>query len=456
MASVEMEHDTAVEAVPVVAKGQRPSWSVFQTVVGGGLILLISASTGILTARALLPAGRGELAAINLWPYFLAYITSLGMPRALIYLLRSRKEESARLIPTGLIASMLLGCIAAVVSALLLPFWLHNYSHELIRAAQFCLVTTPAFGMIEAGRAVLEASGSFLASNIVRASQPAATLAMLLCLLAVHHLTPITAGFVYTFAAVPSLVIVLSQVRHLGIGRWRMDITSWRLLFSYGIRSYGVDILGALAFQLDQVLVIRMLAPAAMGIYGVTLSLSRMLSLFHVSVASVLFPQASGRTQDDIINMTEYSTRVSTLITGGCSVAVSLVGPFLLRVLYGREYSGASLTLDLLLVEVTLSGAVYVLSQAYMAVGRPGIVTTMQAIGLSLSIPMMILLIPRWGINGAAAALLASTLARCLFVYFGFTFILRLPRPDLMPRFSDIQTILLRLKRLPAPNGSAS
>ena len=456
IASVEVEGSTAVEAVPVAEKGHRSSWAVLQTVVGGAIILLLNASTGILTARALLPAGRGELAAMILWPLFLAYLTSLGIPRSLIYFLRNRKEESLRLIPTGLIASLLLGCIAGVGGTFFLPFWLHNYSHEVIRASQFFLLTTPVFALIEAGRAVLEASGSFLASNIVRVSQPAATLAMLLYLLAVHRLNPVTAAFVYVFAAVPTLFIVLSQVRHLVSGSWRMEVASCRLLLSYGIRSYGIDILGALAAQLDQVLVIRMLVPAAMGIYGVTLSLSRMLSLFQASVATVLFPRASGRTADDILSMTEFSTRVSTLITGACAVVAALLGPFMLKLLYGREYSGASFTLDILLVEVTVSGAVYVLAQAYMALGRPGIVTIMQGIGLSLIVPMMLLLIPRWGINGAAAALLASTIARFLFVYFGFGFILKSPRPDLFPRLSDIQIVLLRLRRPPVPKGAVS
>ena len=151
-----------------------------------------------------------------------------------------------------------------------------------------------------------------------------------------------------------------------------MDVASCRLLLSYGIRSYGVDILGALSLQVDQVLVISMLAPAAMGIYGVTLSLSRMFTLFQDSVVTVLFPSASGRSADEIRRMTEYSTRVSTLMTGSCAAVASLVGPFMLKILYGREYSGASLTLDILLVEVTISGAVFVLAQAYMALGRPG------------------------------------------------------------------------------------
>jgi O-antigen/teichoic acid export membrane protein len=80
-----------------------------------------------------------------------------------------------------------------------------------------------------------------------------------------------------------------------------------------------------------------------------------------------------------------------------------------------------------------------------MALGRPGMVTIIQSIGLSLSIPMMLILIPRWGINGAAAALLTATIARFLFVYFGFGFILKIPRPDLIPRLSDIQLMLRKL-----------
>ena len=232
------------------------------------------------------------------------------MPSALIYFLRKFKEESSRLIPTGA------NCQPA--ARLLRGAREERSSFPSFSAAQL-LARGSSGGSIlfdyhsglrhdgETGRAVTEGIGSFLASYIVRVSQPAATLVMLLCMLALHRLNPISAGFVYTIASVPTLLIVLSQVRHLTLGRWRMDVASCRLLLSYGLRSYGVDILGALSLQVDQVLVISMLAPEAMGIYGVTLSLSRMFNLFQNSVVTVLFPSASGRSADEIGRMTEYS-----------------------------------------------------------------------------------------------------------------------------------------------------
>ena len=54
--------------------------AVAQSVAAKFVIIGINAATGIITARALLPAGRGELAAMILWPVFLANIFDLRIP----------------------------------------------------------------------------------------------------------------------------------------------------------------------------------------------------------------------------------------------------------------------------------------------------------------------------------------------------------------------------------------
>ena len=80
-------------------------------------------------------------------------------------------------------------------------------------------------------------------------------------------------------------------------------------LLQYGIRSYGIDLLGTLALQVDQVLVVSLLSADAMGSYVVVLSLSRMLNVFQTSVVMVLFPKAAGHSTDKVLSMTgECST----------------------------------------------------------------------------------------------------------------------------------------------------
>ena len=159
-------------------------------------------------------------------------------------------------------------------------------------------------------------------------------------------------------------------------------------------------------------------------------------------VVMVLFPKAAGLSAVDVVTMTGNAARISGLITAICGVLVCITGPTLLRVLYGNEYVGAVGVLRILVVEVVLSGATFVLAQAFMALDRPGVVTILQALGLSLSVPMMLWLIPRYGIYGAATSLLTSTIARFVFVCMGFRVFLKVRPPRLLPTGRDMRTLL--------------
>lgn len=420
---------------------QSGAQAVAQSIASKILILVLNAGTGIITARALMPEGRGQLAAMCLWSQFLAQATSLGVPTSLIYFIRRHRENRSDLIVQGLMMSMALGIAAAICGAFFLPYWLHQYSPLAIRYAQWFLIITPICSITFAGRAVLEASGSFSTSNAVQTLTPFFTLLALVGFLFAHQLTPYTAGFAYIAAALPTFWLMFRRVRPL-VSRWSAPrLAVMRLLLGYGIRSYGIDLLGTLALQVDQVLVVSLLAPPAMGAYVVVLSLSRMLNLFQNSVVMVLFPKAAGHAEETVLALTGRSMRISTLITLVASITVAVLGPVLLRVLYGREYVAGLASLRILLVEVTISGAVYILAQAFMALGRPGIVTVLQAIGLGLSVPLMLWLIPIWGIQGAAVSLLISTTVRFAFIYFGFPIFLKTHPPRLFPERRDFDLL---------------
>ncbi len=430
---------TPEAGVPRVRKGSR---AVAHSILSKIVILGLQASTGILTARMLLPHGRGELAAMGLWPLLVASLTTLGIPSSLIYHLRKLPEQRERLIANGFLMATLLGSLAAIVASFGLPFWLHQYPLSMVHAAQWFLLTVPICSMTLVGRAVLEAADEFSASNAIQMLTPFATLLGLLAFLAAHKLNPYTAAIAYILASIPTFILMLGRVRRLGFGGWQFSPSSMKLLLGYGIRSYGIDVLGTLALQVDQVLVVSMLSPSAMGTYVVVLSLSRMLNLFQNSVVMVLFPKATGRSQEDIVALTGRSARISSLITAACGLFVCVAGPVLLRILYGKEYATAAGVLRILVLEVILSGATFVLAQAFLAVGRPGVVTILQAIGLSLSIPMMLWLIPRYGIYGAAISLLTSTVARLLFIYSGFRIFLKTSPPQLLPNGNDLKLLL--------------
>jgi O-antigen/teichoic acid export membrane protein len=420
------------------SKGLR---AVAQAITSKAIILTLQAGTGILTARELRPWGRGELAAMILWPLLAASVTTLGVPSSLIYFLRHGPDDRGRLIANGFFMSLMLGSAAAIVTAAILPLCLREYSPSIVRAAQWFLITVPICSMILIGRAVLEASDDFFASNSIQILMPLATLAGLLVFLCLHRLNPYTAALSYIVASLPAFGLMISRVRRVFAGRMNAQFAVMKQILGYGIRSYGIDVLGTLALYVDQVLVIGLLKPGAMGSYVVILSFSRMLNLFQTSVVMVLFPRSAGRPVREVVAITGVAVRISAMATALCGIAVCAAGPFILRVFYGNEYVSAAGALRILVVEVVLSGATFVLAQAFMALNAPGVITVLQATGLSLSIPFMLLLIPRWGIYGAAVSLLASTIARFIFVLLAFRLFLKTDPPSLIFNGRDLKRL---------------
>jgi len=86
-----------------------------------------------------------------------------------------------------------------------------------------------------------------------------------------------------------------------------------------------------------------------------------------------------------------------------------------------------------------------------MALGRPGVVTTFQVVGLALTIPLMLVFIPRFGVEGAASSLLISTAFRLLFVTVSFRRLLNVNCPRILAGVADISRMAATLKSLLRP-----
>jgi len=437
-----LETAVAPPDAPAVVKPRRAMSTVnavAQSVAAKLLIIGINAATGIITARALKPEGRGELAALTLWPVFLATVFSLGVPSALTYQLNRDPKKESQLMGAGLLLALFSGLLVAALGAIFIGAWIPQYSPRVILFARIFLLSAPLTSLLAAGRAGVESRGDFTTSNVALIWSPAMTLVWLIVLLVTHTMTSVGAAYAYIIVGIVPLLWMLKRLVAIFRPSFKDLWQSTRQLFSYGIRSYGIDLCGTMAFYVDQALVVRLLLPDMMGTYVVALSLSRILNAFHTSVIMVLFPKAVSRTREEILEMTSRAMRMSTMLTTCGGIFVISLGPQLLGLLYGKEYRGANTVLRILVVQIILAGATAVLSQTFMALGRPGIVTTLQVIGLLLTVPLMLVLIPRLGIVGAGLALLLSTIARFAFILISFPVFLKMHVPQLLPTLTDFK-----------------
>jgi len=422
--------------------------TVVQTIASRFAIIGLNAATGILTARLLAPEGRGELAAISIWPVLVAGLTTLGLPTALVYHGRRDPARLGELTAAALALAAVAGLVGTAIAWALIPLWLRQHPPGVVVAARLCLLSTVLNSMTLVGRAAWEARGDFRSSNLTQVAAPAMTIVGLVGLAATGHLTSVTAAIAYVIVSVPVLIWILATLRShhpLTLQGMRAE---WGQLLHYGARSYGVDLFGVLSVYLDQVLVIGMLAPVAMGIYAVAISLARIISAVHVGVATLILPAVVGYSTDALTAAIARSARLAAVVTAGIGLAIVVAGPLLVGLLYGSAYASAGALLPILVLAMIVSGTTYVLMQGLLAAGRPGIVTVTQFVGLALCIPFFLVLVPAWGPRGAAMALLASATIRLALVMACYPLWLRAPLPRIWIDRTDLADLVGRASSL--------
>jgi antigen flippase len=416
--------------------------AVANIAVQGGNIV-----SGIMTARTLGPGGRGALAAIIMWPQFLAYAMTLGVPVASVYWLKRRPEIASDLSAAAFALSGIFGILAALVGIVIIPYSLHTYPTGIIRLAQVWVVVTPLSLWAVTLTSQVQAAGAFTSFNLYRVLSPLSVLTALSVEKALGFLTVSNAALAYLLGGIPATIWITAWAWKYYRPRTGSLVYASKLLLGYGVRAWGVDLLGTIASQIDRILVVGMLNPESMGLYVAAQSAAGVLAVLPAAVVPVSLPRSSGRTNEEIVELTGRAARMTLLVMVIASLPLVLCGAFLLKLVYGSKFAGASLVLPFLICESIFDGLTSVLAQAFLASGFPGTVTLLQACGLVTSIPLLYLLIPRFGIRGAGCALMLATILRCIFVTLSFPLRLGVRPPSIIFRTHEIVVLLQRLRR---------
>jgi O-antigen/teichoic acid export membrane protein len=419
-----------------LAAATSGTMAVAQTLLVRFITLGVNLLSGVISARYLGPVGRAEQAAILLGAGLFPFILSFGIPLAIQYNVRTDPELESEYVSAGTALAIALGILAAVVGFFVLPQMLGKYPPTIILAARCAMLIAPVTMLYMLLSSILQARGRFRETNFTRYAMPASTVIILIALILSHRLNPISSSIAYLVTGLWAVPLLWVKVKP--ILRLRGFKKAAKGLLSYGSRSYVSDILGTLASQVDQVLVIGLLNPTSMGFYAVAIGAARTVDLYSSSVVAVLFPRASSLSTDQIIALTARAARLTFAMLLVTMIALIVLMPIVLPLAFGRAFVQSVPIARVIVVSFALNGLVYVLAQAFMAAGRPGIVAIIQLCGLATTVPAMFLLIPRYGLLGAAIALVISTLVRFFSLLACFRFILKAPIPSLVLNAGDI------------------
>ncbi|MDQ3493116.1 MAG: polysaccharide biosynthesis C-terminal domain-containing protein [Chloroflexota bacterium] len=413
------------------------------TTVGARFLLAaIILATDVVLARTLGADAKGRFTLVLLLSQLSALAIGLGLDRA-IGAAAARSVASARaslgnaLAWTAVVggAATLVGLAAAAGAALPNLAATDVFFASLALPLEL-LISVGLLGLL--GRRLV---GAYNATRLLRR----AVLLVGIGLVGLAGLDLRAALAANLVALIVGLLVVFVAMRRDGVTPSRPQRRLLAGQLRYGIRSWPGSLAERLQFRADLFLVNALVGVTATGVYSVATSVAETLWYIPAALGVVIFSRVAAGGLD-AAPLTSAVTRVTLAFGLVVGVAALVVAPIGVEVLYGAPFRDAGPALQLLLPGIVAYGVVSVLSQFLLAAGAPGRSTLVLLAGLTLNLVANALLIPRFGIMGAAMSSSISYTVTALLMVVAFHRLTHQPlRDTLLVRRSDLRRLLDRL-----------
>lgn len=365
-----------------------------------GLILFTNLVTGIIVARSLGPAGRGELAAILIVVQTAGWIFSLGSAEAVAYHQARNPTHGSRLIGSWLAIALPLGLLAIPIGEYLLPTLFSAQSQETIDLGRvyLLLVTVVLMGIVFNG--ILLGDERFLAYNVMRLLIPAQVAIGYVLLLALGELTVESALIVNAAGTVSTTIAAaIACIARHGVSRPHpllLRSTVW-----YGIKAHGGSLAGFVNARLDLLIIPAFLSAASVGLYSVATNVSSIIGMLTGTVAMVVLPVAA-RDAAGSARVVVRTMHAVLLIGGSLGLALIFLAEVALRLIYGASFAEAAPALRILLPGEILNACAAVILSGMLAANRPFLSSIPFFFGAAITLAGLIFFLPDGDITTAA------------------------------------------------------
>jgi O-antigen/teichoic acid export membrane protein len=363
--------------------------------------------TGTISARVLGPVGRGELAAIQIWPSFISCFAFLGLSEALLYFCAVTPKDSRQYTISAGVVALVSAVAAASLAYFLLPVLMQHQPWRLVGAARQYLLILPVLAILAAVSPPLRATGRFALWNVFRAAPQFLWLAVIVWAVLTGSTTarPMAWGYAVSLgiAAVPLAVVSLA----VSPGHASFDSRSLVPLLRYGLSSVGGSISQALNLRMDQMLIAALLPSRELGLYVAAVAWSTLAIPMTSALAFVVVPVIAANHRDGSVRFALLS-RLGAALSFAAVLALLPFTQFGIRTLFGRPFAEATFCALILVVASGFSGFNLVTAEVLKGVKRPGPGTLAELIGLAVTIVGLIIVLPRFGFIGAAWVSLVS------------------------------------------------
>jgi O-antigen/teichoic acid export membrane protein len=224
------------------------------TLLGQGFTLAIGTVTGILAARMLGPVGRGEYAAVVLWPMAIATFLSFGINQAIAFHVGRSAFTVSEVATAAVTLGLIQGALSILIGLLVVPVALAKYSPAIQHLGMVFVLFTPALILGGYPANLFQGRQDLLRFNLIRVAAPLLYFAGLVGLYCTRRasLTWIIAFHLAGWLA--ALVMGSAMIGGILKPRVRWNSAAIPRLINFGVRTQVTNLANYFNQRIDQLL----------------------------------------------------------------------------------------------------------------------------------------------------------------------------------------------------------
>lgn len=383
------------------------------TYLFSALTLAAHLVSGVVTARALGPSGRGVTVALTTLSQLAGFLFAMGVAQSLSYYIARRPADGPALFTTWVLMLLPLAALAVGVAELLLPvIFTGPGGEQAVTIGRWFLVTIVVVMGLELNYGLLLGAQDFLVYNVLRFAQPALIAVALVVLWALDLLTVESALISATAGAALFLAVGLARsARQVGVGGFDRELglrTLW-----YGVRGQGNTLAANLNARLDVAMLPAFVSTASVGLYSVATNVSLIVHQMANTFAGLVLPAAAEEPERGPLKVVG-SLWATLAVTAVLAAGLALLAHPLIVFVYGEAFGDAADSLLLLLPGAVLFAGSSILSAGIYAAERPFTATVTQLLGMAVTVIGLFVFLRTGGVT--AAALVSSAAYATVFV----------------------------------------
>ncbi|MGE6368792.1 flippase [Planococcus kocurii] len=387
----------------VIKKKKSTFYNILNTLItqfyliGTGFILTI------LITRELGAESKGILVTLQLIPALIISFFDMGIRQSIAYYYSKNIKDRDYLITTSLYMLFLTSFLSIIITIGIYYLFYEEYLNIGYLIPIVLMIPLTLFAIYFRG--VLQGLNEIPTINLARNTHQTSYIFLILLLLIFQLLNVKLVLWAEFFAfSLMSYVIFKNVKPELSLFRISFSKIWMKNIVTLGITYALTVFVLRLNYKVDALFLAKLRGPDEVGIYSIGTTIAELIWQIPGAIGVVLFSSNLNKSKKDATESTVRLTRISFVASIILGSILYFISPLLIKLTFGIEFIEASTAIRLLLPGIIFMVVFQILNSDMNAKGKPLMAFKVFLFALIGNCILNFLLIPTYGIKGAAFA----------------------------------------------------